>query len=129
MNTLREFLDDLWLDVMGYQTDRYSKPNPQFVVPFDCLVETEWNPEFERLMRNRLLMGAYRYGPLGNARKKKWDRVEYMRRKLDEYETVGNLETLVDIANLALVEFVEGDHPNKHFSSKGDHNEHAKEKV
>jgi hypothetical protein len=35
------------------------------------LRRTEWNPEFEKLMRNRLLMGAMRYGEFRHKKKSK----------------------------------------------------------
>jgi hypothetical protein len=48
-----------------------------------------------------------------------------MRRCLEKYEQTGNLECLVDIVNLALVEFVEGKHPKRYFASEGDGGDHA----
>jgi len=90
------------------------------------LTKTEWSYEFERLMRNRLIMGAIRYGRLGALGKLQWDRVPDIIRRLKQYQQTGNLEHLVDCANLCLCEFVEGEHPNKHFESKDD-GEHTKE--
>ena len=81
---------------------------------------SEWSYEFEQLMKNRLLMGCFRYGKLGGKDKPKYNRVKDIRRRLDSYEKNGNIEHLVDIANLALCEFVEGDHPSKHFASEDD---------
>lgn len=97
--------------------------------PLPELEETEWSSEFERLMRNRLIMGAIRYGLLGDPNKPQYDRVEYMRRKLKEYEESGNMECLVDVANLALCEFVEGTHPNRHFAAVDNTTNHAKEII
>lgn len=88
--------------------------------PLDKLRQSEWCPKFEKLMRNRLIVGAYRYGGLYKKRPKNITifHVNYIRDKLDQYEKTGNTEMLVDIANLALVEFVVGDHPNKHFKAE-----------
>ena len=99
------------------ETDR--KPS------YASLKKTEWSPEFERLMRNRLIMGAIRYGLLGSPNKPQYDRIEYMRRKLKEYKESGNLECLVDVANLALCEFVEGKHPKSHFNAVDNTTNHA----
>lgn len=86
------------------------------------LQKSEWSPEFERLMRNRLVMGALRYGPLHAPGKRKYDRSIGMRKRLIQYIDTGNTEFLVDIANLALLEFEEGTHPNKHWApAEGDH--------
>lgn len=87
------------------------------------LARTEWSHRFERLMRNRLVIGAMRYGLLHAPGKKRWDRVAGMQKRLRQYQDTGNLEYLVDVANLALLEFEEGQHPNKHFGAAqdGDH--------
>uniref|UniRef100_A0A6M3J0X0 Uncharacterized protein n=1 Tax=viral metagenome TaxID=1070528 RepID=A0A6M3J0X0_9ZZZZ len=78
-------------------------------ISYNTLLETEWSPNFERLMRNRLILGALRYGRLRAIGKPKWDRVEYIERKLKDYKETKNKECLVDIANLCLCEFIEGD--------------------
>jgi hypothetical protein len=88
--------------------------------PVGNLKASEWNDEFERLQRNRLMMGAIRYGRIGALDKKKWDRIPDMIKRLEAYRDEGNLEYLVDVANLCLLEYVEGDHPLKHFQSKDD---------
>ena len=85
--------------------EKDSKPHP----PLDILRETEWCTEFERLMRNRLIMGSFRYGCLGEKGKPKWDRVSAIIKRAEAYRSSGNKEMLVDIANFCLLEFVEGD--------------------
>jgi len=70
-------------------------------------------------------MGAIRYGLLGEKNKPQYDRVSEIQKRLKKYRDTGNLEFLVDIANLALCEFVEGKHPNRHFKSSDD-KEHVK---
>lgn len=92
----------------------------------ECMMTTEWSPEFEKLMRNRLLMGCFRYGSLQQANKPKYDKINSIRQRLDLYEQGGNAEHLVDIANLCLVEFVDETHPNFHFKAQDD-TTHAKE--
>ena len=84
------------------------------------LEQSEWSPRFEELMRNRLIMGAFRYGVLHAPGKKRYDRVGRIADLTREYAASGNTECLVDIANLALMEFEEGVHPNKHFSASDD---------
>lgn len=99
-------------------------PLPAKIYPHE-LVSTEWSQEFERLQRNRMFMGALRYGRLGAAGKPQYDRCTDIKRRVSKYKDTGNLEYLVDAANLCQCEFVEGDHPNKHFSSADD-GEHTK---
>ena len=82
---------------------------------FAALEASEWSSQFERLMRNRLIMGALRYGKLGAPGKPQYDRFKSMFKRLLAYHDTGNLELLVDIANLCLVEFVDGNHPRRHW--------------
>jgi hypothetical protein len=84
------------------------------------LERTEWCEEFERLQRNRLIIGALRYGRLGAPGKPQWDRVPDMIRRLEAYQADGNLEHLVDVANLAMAAFVEDRHPERHFAAADD---------
>lgn len=91
----------------------------------DEMEYTEWSPAFERLMRNRLIQGAYRYGKMAAQFKPQWRRVDSCKRRLDEYQETGNLELLVDVACLCVLEFVEGKHPKRHFEVIGDGQEHV----
>jgi len=95
---------------------------------FDDLKETEWSKEFEAYMRNRLIMGAIRYGKIGAKNKPKYDRVESMIQRLNNYNSTGNKEFLIDVANLCLLEFVECNHPNQHFNSIDD-GEHVRKSL
>jgi hypothetical protein len=83
---------------------------PERLPDLDALRRSEWSPEFESLMRNRLIMGAIRYGRLLVPGKAKYDRVASMMKRLAQYQKDHNAEHLVDVANIALIEFVEGDH-------------------
>ena len=89
----------------------------------ETLKRTEWSKEFESLMRNRLIMGAMRYGRLGKP-KPKWDRLSSIAKKVSAFKQDKNKELLVDIANLCLVEFVEGE---GYFTSADDE-DHTEEK-
>ena len=84
------------------------------------LRKTEWSSDFEQLMRNRLLMGAFRYGPIREGNKGKYDYIDSIRKRLEKYEQTGNTEYLVDIANCCLLCHEYGEHPNKHFHSIDD---------
>ena len=84
-------------------------------------------PEFEQLRQNRMVMGYFRYGDLHRQRPGQYDNVASIRRRLERYEADGNLEHLVDIANIAMVEFVTSDHPKRHFHAVDD-GEHTRRK-
>lgn len=90
--------------------------------------KAEWFPLFEKLMRNRLVVGAFRYGKnFTNPDKLHYDRCSSMIARIKKYEKSGNLEYLVDVANLAMLEFAETHHPKAHFHSIDD-GEHVKHK-
>ena len=90
------------------------------------LLISQWSEEFERLQRNRLVLGALRYGNIGAKGKAEYDRISCIINRSKKYKRSGNLEFIVDVTNLCMLEFVEGDHPNKHFNSIDD-GEHTKE--
>lgn len=94
----------------------------------DELQRTEWSPAFERLMRNRLLMGAFRYGRLHEPHAAH-DNVRSAIARLRRYLDDGNQEHLVDAANLCLVEYVRGEcheNPNLRAVDDGPHTEKRK---
>lgn len=113
----RIFLQNAWRELSGLPEVKIDKSRTPSL---DKLKETEWSPLFEKLMRNRLIIGAMRYGCLHEKGKAVYDRIDSMEKRLRKYKETGNLEFLVDIANLALCEFEEGKHPNKHFHSIDD---------
>lgn len=75
---------------------------------YENLALTEWSPTFEQYMRNRLIIGAMRYGLLKDPRKRGWDRVSRILVEVEAYREDRNKERLVDIANMCLLEFEEG---------------------
>lgn len=89
-------------------------------VSYKELIETEWSHKFERLMRKRLIVGALRYTRMWAYGAPKWDTIGSMIRRLEDYRWDGNQEHLVDVANLAMVEFTRPTHPKAHFRSIDD---------
>jgi hypothetical protein len=121
MTTITEKIRARLYDRLGI--DPEPAPGPHIGVV--DLRRTEWSAEFEQLMRDRLVMGALRYGRLGVPGKPQYDRTADVIRRVKKYAATGNLEHLVDVANLALAEYVEGRHPKRHFNSVDD-GEHTK---
>ena len=82
-----------------------------------------WCARFTQLMRNRLEMGRFRYGPLSVGR---FDSVSSAIRRLETYRDAdGNLEHLVDAANLCLVEWIKArlglsEHPSPRWAPTDD---------
>jgi len=111
----RYFLNNLWRWKCGLPEQ--EPPAPKNI---ESLRKTEWSNKFEKLMRNRMVMGAFRYGTIEENRKKKNDRMLSVLERLSSYELCGNTENLIDIANLCMLEFMDSKHPNAHFESKDD---------
>lgn len=82
----------------------------------DDIIRLQSCPEFERLRQNRMVMGYLRYGGLrSQIGCNKYDNVGSIKQRLATYERDHNREHLVDIANLAMVEFVT--HPDYPFKA------------
>lgn len=116
-----EFLKESWHRLANIPYHPPKKIN----LSLDQIYKSQWNSWFESMMRNRLAMGAFRYGLFGSKDKGNYDNIGSAIRRLKKYEETGNVEYLIDSANLCMVEYVEGRHPNKHFSSVDD-GEHTK---
>ena len=119
----RHFAMNLWRWKCGLPEE--DEPHPAPAIDIESLRLTEWDTEFEQLMRNRLVMGAMRYGKIGAPGKPIYDRVSSIIKRMEKYKATGNKEFLVDVANLCLLEFVECHHPNAHFHAidDGEHTE------
>ncbi len=72
------------------------------------------------LMKNRMIMGGYRYGPTPLQKPREFDNIADIKRRLDLYEVEGNMEHLIDAANITIIECLKKSHPNFHFSASDD---------
>ncbi len=129
-------MDSITNHIRSHLLERLGLFKVEKVPSLNTLYETEWSNEFERkmmryigdiwcspfikLMHNRLIMGRFRYGALKVKKNQKFDRVDSIKKRIALYEEIGNAEILVDIANIALVEYVEENHPLFHFSTQDD---------
>lgn len=101
-----------------------ERPKPKWTM---AQLEAQWNHDFEKKMRARLMMGALRYGSPGLAfgvrpggsvvRSAQTDNPSQIRNRLQNYEVTGNAEWLVDVANFAMVEYAQQNHSDFHFES------------
>lgn len=87
---------------------------------YDELRRTEWSPRFEALVRNRLVVGAIRYGSRNARMARPYDTVGSMIRRLEAFRETGNAEALVDVAALCLLTFESEAHPAFHFEAVDD---------
>ena len=88
--------------------------------------KSEWSPEFEKYMRNRLIMGAFRYGKMADQELGKYNLPLDAKKRIDKYLKTKNLEHLVDAANILLLQFVHGKRIGEELKSIDD-GEHSKE--
>jgi len=116
MKTEKEFAMDSWAKNCGQKVK----------TQLERLRCSEWSPRFYQLMRNRLIMGRFRYETFEQKRKSfDYDQLSRILTEAQGYVKDGNDERLVDIANFCLLEFEFGKHPKKHFKSADD-GEHTK---
>lgn len=96
ISELRPFFDDLW------------NKKPKIKKDITTIRKEEWSDLFEKLMRNRLVFGFFRYGSMfENVKSHKKAHIDSIKKRIDIYSETDNLEMLVDIANICLIEFVQ----------------------
>ena len=97
------------------------RPDPRSRPDLDELREGQWSPEFEQLMRNRLIVGAMRYETFDEKRvDNKYLLMESAITRISRYQETGNQEYLVDAANMLMIEFECPTHANPHFHATDD---------
>jgi len=91
------------------------------------ILTSEYNEEFDRLRKNRMVMSFYKYGPVKENYNKVStdgaalvDAVKSLKLRLNEYLRTGNTEFLVDVANFAMIEYMYPQHSGAHFKATDD---------
>ena len=125
MSTERYFLDQLW----RWKCE-LPEELPIIVPPYEELRVTQMSQRFIKYMENRMVMGTLRYGKWQDNKKTgtKYNRIESVEKRLNLFKETGNLEYLVDSANLLMIEFEISDHPLAHFHATDDGIHVTKEK-
>lgn len=97
------------------------------IQPLDECVREQctWSANFMRLMINRITFGRYRHGKKDAPVRIDYNHVHSIKERIIKYQKDGNLEHLVDVANLCMLEFELGKHPRRHFKAIDD-GEHVK---
>jgi hypothetical protein len=75
---------------------------------------TEFSEYFIELMRNRMAVSYFKYGMVAEA-VKRVDMIASLKTRLQKYLETGNTEWLVDVGNIAMIEFMAPQHPHAHF--------------
>ena len=108
------FLGNAWRSKCGLPPEKKTEK-----ISLEEIYKTQWSPKFEELCRNRMAMGFFRYGNVWET-VGKFDNVGSAIERLKMYQETGNTEYLVDSATLCHCEFINGNHPTKHFHSIDD---------
>ena len=114
----RHFINNLW----RWKCNIPELPPTTVSVKYtnlDDVLKQNWCAKFIQLMKNRMILGFFRYGPM-DKKDGKYDNIGSIKKRIALYEKCGNDEILVDCANLCMCEFVNGDHPKKHFKAVDD---------
>jgi len=111
---IKFFLRNLWLWKQRKLEMNFEKEEKEE------LKKTQWSEKFEKLMKNRMIVGGYRYGP----ENKKQFNINYIKHAislLNSYlKREADLEYLVDAANMCLLEFMLMQGENNFFKAKDD---------
>jgi hypothetical protein len=99
--TLESNPDRLTLD----QIKQFNCSHPEFA-------------RFDQMADNRMIMGFFRYGQVG--KQGMINRAKYLAMKANEYLETGNMECLLDLRNVARVEWIEKSNPKAHFKAPDD---------
>lgn len=92
---------------------------------FKDILSTEWSYKFEELQKKAMVMSYYKYGAIKKNHSKEdnhMDAVSNLLKRLENYQKSGNTEFLVDVANFAMIEFMNPQHENAHFEGTDDKN-------
>ena len=80
------------------------------------ILKTEYSEDFDAKRKNRMIVSYYKYGAVkDNYGTCKVDAIATLKERLRLYEKTGNTEWLVDVANMAMIEFMYPQHPEAHF--------------
>jgi hypothetical protein len=77
--------------------------------------ESEYSRPFLQGMLDRMALSFHKYGRIALIYPKEIDALRCLRERLRKYETTGNTEWLMDVANFAMIEFMHPGHPEAHF--------------
>ena len=72
------------------------------------ILKTEYSEKFDKIRKDMMIMSYYKYGPLKDnyGTYKCMNAVENLKIRLDKYLETGNTEYLCDVANFAMLEFM-----------------------
>ena len=75
---------------------------------FEEILKTEYSNKFDEIRKNMMVVSYYKYGPLKDnyGTYKCMNAIENLKIRLQQYLNTGNTEFLADVANFAMLEFM-----------------------
>ena len=75
---------------------------------YDKILKTEYSERFDKIRKDMMVMSYFKYGPLKDnyGTYKCMDAIGNIKKRLAKYEETGNTEFLADLANFAMIEFM-----------------------
>ena len=72
------------------------------------ILKTEYSEKFDKIRKDMMIMSYYKYGPLKDnyGTYKCMNAIENLKIRLNKYLETGNTEYLCDVANFAMLEFM-----------------------
>lgn len=72
------------------------------------ILKTEYSEQFDKIRKDMMIMSYYKYGPLKDnyGTYKCMNAIENLKIRLEKYLETGNTEYLADVANFAMLEFM-----------------------
>jgi hypothetical protein len=130
MNSLQFFLSNLWrwkCNLLEIEEEFHDANSYGSVPDIEQIKESQYNSLFVKLMNNRMVMGFFRYGNK-YTRKTYYHYINAAKRRIVKYEETGNLECLIDAANILRMEFDTPQNPKAYFKAEddGEHSQNIK---
>jgi hypothetical protein len=122
VKTLHDIIRDRLL-VNVVATEQWPKADGSENIDKDTMTDLQWGEDWLKildLMKNRMEMGGYRYDPHRNQRPGQFDNVADAKRRLDLHDKDGNMEHLLDAANITILACLKKAHKKFHFTSIDD---------
>jgi hypothetical protein len=80
------------------------------------ILNTEYNSDFDEKRKSAMILSFHKYGAVkANYATGNVNAIDTLKKRLQLYEETGNIEWLIDVGNMAMIEFTHPQHPNAHY--------------
>ena len=82
---------------------------------YEEILETEYSEDFDKKRKDAMVTSFYKYGMAKLNYPHNVNAIETLEKRLNQYKITGNAEWLVDVANMAMIEFMLPRHKKAHY--------------